>query len=104
VAPQLQPDPRSGRFGVCVLHEAALRPRQVAPERVRVRVLIRSAGGVSEAVKEVAVTPPGLGRLDLILYLLPFLAIGILWGWRRCGAGGRPEQAAQRQWVDLVPS
>lgn len=50
-----------------------------AEERWRVRVVIESAQGRGEAATEVDVTPPGLGRWDLLIYLFPFLAIGALW-------------------------
>ena len=45
----------------------------------RVRVLLASSIGGGEAQTNVQVTPPGLGRWDLLLYLLPFLGIGLLW-------------------------
>ena len=48
-------------------------------EEWRVRVLLASSIGGGEAQTNVQVTPPGLGRWDLLLYLLPFLGIGILW-------------------------
>ena len=50
-----------------------------AEERWRVRVLLQSAGKTHEATTEVDVTPPGLGRFDLVLYLFPFVAVGLLW-------------------------
>lgn len=48
-------------------------------EEWRVRILLASSMGGGEAQTNVQVTPPGLGRWDLLLYLLPFLGIGILW-------------------------
>ena len=45
----------------------------------RVRVRLESAAGNAETVATVEATPPGYGRWDLLLYLLPFLAIGLLW-------------------------
>jgi hypothetical protein len=48
-------------------------------EQWRVRVLLASSMGGGEAQTNVQVTPPGLGRWDLLLYLLPFLGIGLLW-------------------------
>jgi hypothetical protein len=48
-------------------------------ERVRVRVLVRSSAGSGEAAVEVDITPPGLGPYDLLLYLFPFVALGVLW-------------------------
>ncbi len=50
-----------------------------AQEMWRVRVTIDSAEGGGEAVANVEVTPPGLGRWDMLLYLLPFLGVGFLW-------------------------
>lgn len=48
-------------------------------EQWRVRVVLASSVGGGEAQTNVAVTPPGLGRWDLLLYLLPFLGVGLLW-------------------------
>lgn len=50
-----------------------------AEELWRVRVRLESAQGSAETVATVAATPPGYGRWDLLLYLVPFLAIGLLW-------------------------
>lgn len=50
-----------------------------AQELWRVRVRLESAGGNAETVATVEATPPGYGRWDLLLYLLPFLAVGFLW-------------------------
>ena len=50
-----------------------------AEELWRVRVRLESAQGIFETVATVEVTPPGYGRWDLLLYLFPFLAIGLLW-------------------------
>jgi hypothetical protein len=48
-------------------------------ETWRVRILLSSAEVTGETQTNVEVTPPGLGRLDLLLFLLPFLGIGLLW-------------------------
>ena len=48
-------------------------------ETWRVRILLNSAQVTGETQTNVEVTPPGLGRWDLLLFLLPFLGIGILW-------------------------
>jgi hypothetical protein len=45
----------------------------------RVRVRLDSAAGTAETTATVEATPPGYGRWDLLLYLLPFVAVGILW-------------------------
>lgn len=48
-------------------------------EQWRVRVSLHSAQGNGETTAFVEPTPEGLGRWDLLLYLLPFLAIGFIW-------------------------
>jgi hypothetical protein len=48
-------------------------------ETWRVRILLASAQVTGETATNVEVTPPGLGRWDLLLFLLPFLGIGVLW-------------------------
>ena len=48
-------------------------------EMWRVRVRLESPQGTVETVETVEATPPGYGRWDLLIYLLPFLAIGALW-------------------------
>ena len=50
-----------------------------AQELWRVRVRLDSAEGTAETSATVEATPPGYGRWDLLLYLLPFVAVGILW-------------------------
>lgn len=45
----------------------------------RVRVTLQSSQASGEAVAFVEPTPEGLGRWDLLIYLLPFLGIGFLW-------------------------
>ena len=50
-----------------------------AEELWRVRVRLQSAQGGGEAETDVEVTPPGYGRWDLLIYLLPFAAVGALW-------------------------
>jgi hypothetical protein len=45
----------------------------------RVRLILQSSHGSAELGIDVEVTPPGYGRWDLLLYLFPFLAIGLLW-------------------------
>ena len=44
-----------------------------------VRVRLQSPRGGGEISADVEVTPPGLGRWDLLIYLFPFLLIGALW-------------------------
>lgn len=48
-------------------------------ETWRIRVLLSSAQVTGETDVDVPVTPTLLGRLDLLLFLLPFLGIGFLW-------------------------
>jgi hypothetical protein len=50
-------------------------------EFYRVRLILHSAQGTEEALSRVEATPPGYGRWDLLLYLLPFLAVAFLWIW-----------------------
>jgi hypothetical protein len=45
----------------------------------RVRLVVQSSQGGGEATTQVEVTPPGFGRWDLLLYLLPFLLVAFLW-------------------------
>ena len=45
----------------------------------RVRLVIQSSQGGGEATTQLEVTPPGFGRWDLLLYLLPFLMVAFLW-------------------------
>lgn len=45
-----------------------------------VRVTVESAAGGGTATTEVEATPPGdIGPLGMVVYLIPFLAIGFLW-------------------------
>jgi hypothetical protein len=48
-------------------------------EFYRVRLILRGSQGTEEALSRVEATPPGYGRWDLLLYLLPFLAVAFLW-------------------------
>lgn len=50
-----------------------------AEELWNVRVKLESAQGNVETLATVEATPPGYGRWDLLVYLMPFLAIGALW-------------------------
>jgi len=50
-----------------------------AEELWRVRVRLQSSEGTTETIATVEATPPGYGRWDLLLYLSPFLAVGVLW-------------------------
>ena len=50
-----------------------------AEELWRVRVRLHSSEGTTETIATVEATPPGYGRWDLLLYLFPFLAVGVLW-------------------------
>jgi hypothetical protein len=51
-----------------------------AEELWRVRVRLTGTKGNAETIATVEATPPGYGRWDLLLYLVPFLAVGIVWG------------------------
>jgi hypothetical protein len=48
-------------------------------EMWKVRLILTSEDGNSEATAQVEATPPGYGRWDLLLFALPFLAVGFLW-------------------------
>jgi hypothetical protein len=50
-----------------------------AEELWQVRIRLEGAGGKAETTATVEVTPPGYGRWDLLVYLMPFLAVGVLW-------------------------
>jgi len=50
-----------------------------AQELWRVRVRLESEQGNAETIATVEATPPGYGRWDLLVYLLPFLGVGALW-------------------------
>lgn len=50
-----------------------------AEELWQVRIRLESAQGNAETVATVEATPPGYGRWDLLVYLVPFLAVGLLW-------------------------
>src|SRR6476619_6617508 len=51
-----------------------------AQEIWRVLLQLQSAqSGNAETVATVEATPPGYGRWDLLIYLFPFLAVGLLW-------------------------
>jgi hypothetical protein len=50
-----------------------------AQELWRIHVLLDSSEGHGESTATVEVTPPGLGRWDLLLYSSPFAAVAFLW-------------------------
>ncbi|HUD99962.1 MAG TPA: hypothetical protein VMR62_10340 [Bryobacteraceae bacterium] len=50
-----------------------------AQELWRVHVLLDSHAGHGESTATVEVTPPGLGRWDLLWYASPFAAVAFLW-------------------------
>jgi hypothetical protein len=45
----------------------------------KVRLILVSSAGGGESLAKVEATPVGYGRWDLLLFALPFLAIGFLW-------------------------
>jgi hypothetical protein len=49
------------------------------PQLWHARVRLRGPLGAGETAVDVEATPPGLGRWDLLLYLFPFAAAGLLW-------------------------
>jgi hypothetical protein len=48
-------------------------------EFYRVRVILESSQGRGEAFSRVEATPAGFGKWDLLFFLLPFLAVALLW-------------------------
>ena len=50
-----------------------------AQELWHARLIVKSSQGDGEATADVEVTPPGLGRWDLLMFSLPFLGVGFLW-------------------------
>ena len=48
-------------------------------ENWKVRLTLASSIGGGEAFSQVVPTPAGFGRWDLLLFALPFLAVGFLW-------------------------
>jgi hypothetical protein len=49
-----------------------------AQELWRVRITVEGSGGSGEATVDVETVPPGLGQWDVLIYLFPFLAVGLL--------------------------
>ena len=45
----------------------------------KVRLIVESSKGRGEAFSRVEATPVGFGRWDLLFFLLPFLAVALLW-------------------------
>jgi hypothetical protein len=45
----------------------------------KVRLILTSSAGGAEALARVEATPVGYGRWDLLLFAVPFLAVGFLW-------------------------
>lgn len=45
----------------------------------KVRLILTSSAGGAESLARVEATPVGYGRWDLLLFALPFLAVGFLW-------------------------
>jgi hypothetical protein len=72
----------------------------------RVHLVVRSSQGVGEAITQVEVTPPGFGRWDLLLYLLPFLLVAFLWflGISRARRRKNAQLSAGTQATKLVPA
>ena len=64
----------------------------------KVRLILTSAAGDGESLASVEATPLGYGRWDLLLFALPFIAVGFLWfkimAKRRAQRKGRLQQAS----------
>jgi hypothetical protein len=81
--------PESGRLPEVVYEAAREDTRGQAEYKVlaefdrdefwRIRLVLQSSQGSGEALSRVEATPPGFGRWDLLLYLLPFLTVAFLW-------------------------
>ncbi|HKX26593.1 MAG TPA: hypothetical protein VJ302_02770 [Blastocatellia bacterium] len=50
-----------------------------AQEFWKVRIILHSSQGDGQTILQVEATPPGFGRWDVLLYLFPFAALGLLW-------------------------
>jgi hypothetical protein len=60
-------------------------------EMWQVRILVAGPAGGGVLTTAVEATPPGgLGWIELVIYLLPFLAVGFLWGKAVLRRRGRP--------------
>lgn len=78
--------PASGRAAPA-RYEARRQPDRAYVARVefdreelwKARVRVEASLGAADTVFEVAVTPPGYGAWDLLIYLTPFLAVGGMW-------------------------
>lgn len=70
-----------------------------AQELWRVRIVVQTVEGGGEATTDVEVTPPGLGRWDLLVYLFPFVLIGLLWlrGFLRGRSGKKQRESISRE-------
>ncbi|HEY6332505.1 MAG TPA: hypothetical protein VI756_24485 [Blastocatellia bacterium] len=72
-----------------------------AQEFWKIHVSLRSSAGNGETTTTVEVTPVGLGRWDMLFYLSPFLAVGLLWlvavvrkrSWRKTSTQGMVDRA-----------
>lgn len=68
------------------------RPVFDTEEEWDVRLVLSGRRGRGEAAQGVDVTPPDAGPAGMWLYMLPFLAVGFLWGkalWARAGVSAR---------------
>lgn len=65
-------------------------------EMWRIRVLLASGQVTGETDTDVMVTPTLMGRLNLLLFLLPFLVIGFLWFKAATTKRKRKQRAAMR--------
>lgn len=87
---QVAVEPRSGRLDEAVYDAEAQRSRQGARfyaevefdqgEMWKIRVRIEGDGFEKDLISEVEATPDGtIGPIGLLVYALPFVAIGVLW-------------------------
>lgn len=78
-----------------------VRPLFDAADRWTVGIMIHPGDGTTHRfVTQVDVTLPGLGRWDLLIYLLPFILFGSLW-WMALIRRREPrlEECSSRQWA-----
>ena len=68
-----------------------------AQEFWKVRLVLQSSAGNGEALSKVEATPAGLGRWDLLFFLLPFMGVGFLWFRAMTKKRGYRKQQLQQQ-------
>jgi hypothetical protein len=72
-------------------------------EMWQVRLILESSAGNGQTTAQVEATPAGFGRWDLLLYALPFLAVGFLWFRAIARRWGYRNRAEIKNGGDAVP-